>query len=83
MKRIVEFRGLDAQSPRDTFRKAALIRLIDDPTVWFEFQDRRNLSSRTYNFDTLEHIVEIFDEFLQHMNLLIARVEEINALHEI
>lgn len=37
MKRILESRGLELGSPKDTFRKAALEKLIEDPEIWFEF----------------------------------------------
>ena len=43
MKKVLESRGQEVGSPKDTFRKAALEKLIDDPELWFEFQKKRNL----------------------------------------
>lgn len=41
MKRVLQENGLEVGSPRDTFRKAFAENLIDDPSVWFEFQEKR------------------------------------------
>jgi nucleotidyltransferase substrate binding protein (TIGR01987 family) len=63
MKRVLESRGLEVGSPKDSFRKAREEGLIDDPEIWFEFQKKRNLSVHTYNQDSLNLIVESFDLF--------------------
>jgi len=63
MKRVLESRGQETGSPKDTFRKAALEKLIDDPEVWFEFQKKRNLTTHTYEQEILQEIVSSFDEF--------------------
>jgi nucleotidyltransferase substrate binding protein (TIGR01987 family) len=75
MKRFLTLRGQETGSPKDTFRKAALEKLIDDPEVWFEFQKKRNLTTHTYEQENLEAIVNIFDHFSQEMAILIKRLQ--------
>lgn len=72
MRRVLESRGLDVGSPKDTFRKAVLEKLIDDPEIWFDFQRKRNLTIHTYKPENLDAIVAIFDTFSDEMNKLMA-----------
>lgn len=77
MKRFLESQGLEAGSPKDTFRKAVHEKLIDDPEVWFDFQEKRNLTSHTYNPENLDIIISIFDTFSAEMDKLIQRLKAI------
>ncbi len=77
MKRVLEARGLEVGSPKDTFRKAALEKLIDDPEIWFEFQMKRNLTSHTYEQENVDAILVIFDLFSKELDLLIQRLEHL------
>ena len=74
MKRVLESRGEEVGSPKDTFRKAVLEKLIDDPELWFEFQKMRNLTSHTYEQENVDAILEIFDVFSQELEKLIQRL---------
>lgn len=47
LKRILSFKGVDVNSPRDVFREAAKQKLIDDPMIWFTFIKQRNLTTHT------------------------------------
>ncbi|MDP3531890.1 MAG: HI0074 family nucleotidyltransferase substrate-binding subunit [Alphaproteobacteria bacterium] len=77
MKRILESRGLEIGSPKDTFRKAALEKLIEDPEIWFEFQKKRNLTAHTYEQENLKLIVSIFDQFSDELKKLIINIRTI------
>lgn len=77
MKRILAAQGQETGSPKDTFRKAALKNIIQDPELWFEFQEKRNLTSHTYEHETLESIVAIFDVFSKELATVISRMKEI------
>ena len=48
MKSIVELEGLITTSPRNAIRQAATVGLIDNPSVWLEFLENRNLTVHTY-----------------------------------
>lgn len=75
MKRVLESRGLEVGSPKDTFRKAALEKLIDDPEIWFDFLKKKNLTTHTYNEENLDVILSIFDNFSKEMGKLIERIK--------
>jgi nucleotidyltransferase substrate binding protein (TIGR01987 family) len=77
MKRILEMRGLEVGSPKDTFRKAFEEQLIDDPELWFEFQKKRNLTAHTYNEENLDIIIDSFSTFAQEMQKLIVKLEKL------
>lgn len=76
MKRFLESQGFECGSPKDTFRKTALERIIDDPELWFEFQKKRNLTVHTYEQENLNLIVSIFDCFSAEINRLIQKLQE-------
>lgn len=76
MKRILLSRGMEVGSPKDTFRKAAIEKIIDDPNLWFEFQEKRNLTSHTYNQESLQEIVSIFDTFSKELQKTIEAMQK-------
>lgn len=59
MKRLLEERGRIANSPRETFRMAALEGFIENPEVWFDFIKKRNLTVHTYNEAEAESVIAI------------------------
>ncbi len=76
MKHFLESEGYDEITfPNDAFRKAVLMKLIDDPEVWFEFRRKRNLSSHIYDEEELESVLSIFDPFSFELNKLIDRLK--------
>jgi nucleotidyltransferase substrate binding protein, HI0074 family len=78
MKRVLESRGLESGSPKDTFRKAFEEGLISDPEVWFEFQKKRNLSSHTYNEENLDIIISSFDRFSAELSNLLTKIASLS-----
>jgi nucleotidyltransferase substrate binding protein (TIGR01987 family) len=78
MKRVLKVRGEETGSPKDTFRKAAIEKLIDDPDIWFEFQYMRNLTSHIYERRNVEKILNIFDSFSQQLANLIASINSMS-----
>ncbi|MBM3611241.1 MAG: nucleotidyltransferase [Alphaproteobacteria bacterium] len=63
MKRLLEERGQIANSPRETFRMAALEGFIQDPELWFDFLRKRNLTTDTYQETEAEKVIEICPSF--------------------
>jgi nucleotidyltransferase substrate binding protein (TIGR01987 family) len=68
MKRVLAAQGIDTESPKDVFRRAALAKIIDDPEIWFDFKEKRNLTSYIYEQESLNAIVGIFDLFSIELN---------------
>jgi len=71
MRRLLAGRGVEANSPRSVFREAALSNIINDPEIWFKFQEKRNITAHVYNEQELNQVVAIFNEFSQELNKLI------------
>ncbi len=63
MKRLLEKRGKVANSPRETFRMAALEGFIADPEIWFDFIKKRNLTVHTYHENEAEEVIAICPVF--------------------
>jgi len=74
MKRFLATQGIEAVSPKDTFRKAALAKIIDDPEVWFDFQEKRNLTVYIYEQKSLDAIIDIFEPFSAELNTVIYNI---------
>ena len=75
MKRFLSTQGIETLSPKDTFRKAALAKIIDNPEVWFDFQEKRNLTAHTYEQENLDTIINILDSFSTELNTVITRIK--------
>ena len=71
LKRVMAYRGIEVTSPRETFRQAALEKLIDDPELWFDFIRKRNLTVHIYNQKIAEEIFIFLPIFLKEFNRLI------------
>ena len=78
MKRVLDKKGVVVNSPRDTFREAALNGLIADPEQWFVFLHKRNLTIHTYEIDNLKEVLSVFDDFSDAVKLLIQHLESVS-----
>jgi nucleotidyltransferase substrate binding protein (TIGR01987 family) len=76
MERFLNEKGVEVNSPKDTFRLAAKEKMIADPEIWFEFQKYRNLTVHTYYADTVERILSIFDTFSAELHHLIKNFQK-------
>jgi nucleotidyltransferase substrate binding protein (TIGR01987 family) len=79
MKAALVVKGLEATSPKEIFRQAAVAKLIPDPEVWFNFQGKRNLTAHVYEQENLMSIVESFDIFSLAINEMIQAVSVVIA----
>ena len=74
LKRILVDRGKSVNSPKPVFREASLEKLIDDPEVWFEFIEDRNLTVHTYNKLVANNIFKDLHLFDNEMQKLMQRL---------
>lgn len=74
MKRLLEARGRIANSPRETFRMAALEGFINDPEIWFDFLKKRNLTVHTYNQNEADEVIAICASFSSEIKLFLHRI---------
>lgn len=77
LKRVLQNRGQETGSPRDTFRKAAVEGVLQDPEIWFIFQQKRNLTVHTYESQNLDEIVGMFDSFSLELEKLLRNLENL------
>jgi len=61
---------------RDLIRIAAAKGLINNPTRWFEFRAKRNITSLTYNESKAEEVFAIIPEFSHASHDLLQHLEE-------
>jgi nucleotidyltransferase substrate binding protein (TIGR01987 family) len=76
MKRILQKKGIDAKSPRDCFREAAVVGMISNPRQWFNFIEKRNITVHTYQEKVIQEVISIFDEFSAAISELIQYIRD-------
>ena len=69
-QKVINYQGGQARFPRDAFRLAAEAGLIKDPEIWFEFMDKRNQTSHTYDINVLAEIFNILPQFIKELDKL-------------
>lgn len=74
LKRVLTKKGLATTSPRDAFRIAADNNLIENPELWFQAIEMRNLTTHTYNKELAEKVLSYLPEFQRILNKLIEKI---------
>ena len=77
LQKIIAYKGVVANSPRDVFREAARLGIIDDPIEWFDFLKARNLTTHTYNQITAQEIFDTIPLFIEKVDTIIEMIKEI------
>jgi nucleotidyltransferase substrate binding protein (TIGR01987 family) len=77
LKRILNSRGKDLNSPKPIFREAALEKLIDNPELWFDFTKDRNETVHTYNKLIANNIFKDLHLFDAEMIKLISKLKSL------
>ena len=77
MEKILERDGIYATTLKSVFRKAAVKRLIDDPELWFEFQDGWHSALKAKTFKDVKRIWAVFYSFSVEVDSLINRIKEL------
>ena len=63
--------GSVSSAPKVVIREMAQAGLINDPEVWFNFLEARNLSSHSYDEEVAKKIQSIFNNFYIEADLLL------------
>ena len=77
MKRLLQERGKTANSPRETFRMAALEGFIYDPELWFGFLVKRNLTVHTYEEKEAQNVLAIFPLFSDEVKAFLTHIKAV------
>ncbi len=77
LKDYAEDRGrFDAASPKDAFRVAADLGLIDDPLIWFDFLKFRNEATHTYDEQKANDVFLQIPKFIDAVENLISQISK-------
>jgi len=60
---------------RDMVRMGAERGLIDDPLAWFDFREKRNITSHTYDEEKARIVFGVLPAFAKEARLLLSRLE--------
>ena len=67
LQRILRKYSIDVRFSKETFLKAADIRLVNDPKIWFKFLEKRNETVHSYNEDVLSDLIKIMPDFIKEL----------------
>jgi len=76
MKTIIELEGLNVASPRSAIRQAATVGLIDNPSVWLEFLENRNLTVHTYKEEVARKVYQSAKDFIPYVEELSIKIKD-------
>jgi nucleotidyltransferase substrate binding protein (TIGR01987 family) len=74
MKVVLDYEGIEVSSPRSSIREGWKQGMIADAEVWLDMQEKRNLSTHTYNESTALEVYRLIKE--KYVALLMAWDEE-------
>lgn len=77
MKRILSHRGIEVNSPREVFRLSAQEKMISDVDVWFDFIEKRNLTTHIYNLTIAEEIFKFLPLFSKELGQFVEKIRSI------
>ena len=78
LRKVLLIRAQEAPiSPKEIFRLAGLEGLISNAEIWFEFAQKRNKTSHTYDGAIAQEILSSLPNFLTQLDLLIAKLKTI------
>lgn len=78
MKRLLDERGVIANSPKEVLRQAALEGFIKNPEIWFVFLTKRNLTVHAYNESYADEVLAVSDDFAKEVNLFLNNIGALN-----
>ncbi len=76
MKRLLQERGKIANSPKETFRMAALEGFISDPEIWFDSLKKRNMTVYTYNEYEVDNVIAITESFSFEVKQFLQKIDK-------
>ncbi len=74
MQTIVNENKKNVYGPKNVIREAAQLELINDPTMWFEFLKKRNLTVHTYEEKIAQEVYQTAKTFVPYVEELLKKV---------
>lgn len=75
IQEYTRYKGLETASPRDAFRVAGDLGIIEDPNVWFEFLKDRNLTTHLYSEKDAANILLHIPSFVKETERVLEKIE--------
>jgi nucleotidyltransferase substrate binding protein (TIGR01987 family) len=75
MKCVLDYEGIEVSSPRSSIREGWKQGMIGDAEIWLDMQEKRNLSTHTYNESTALEVYNLIKE--KYVDLLMAWDKEV------
>ena len=79
LKRLLDFLGIDAKSPRSVFIEAFAQGLLADQQVWLDMIEVRNLTSHVYDEQEVSRILVDLERFLAAFDTLLGQLKTVMA----
>jgi nucleotidyltransferase substrate binding protein (TIGR01987 family) len=76
LKRYLDYNGIEAQYPRELFKEAYTLGLIENQYVWLDMIEMRNLSSHIYNEYEIEAILDKVDDYAKEFINLQEKIKD-------
>jgi nucleotidyltransferase substrate binding protein (TIGR01987 family) len=76
-QRNLKMSGIDAASPRDVIREMGRLGWITSVEDWFDFLEKRNLTSHTYQEETAEKVWKAIPDFYKEALALLERFRKL------
>lgn len=76
LQKVLGKQGVEARSPRETFRLATQFGYLADPQPWFDFGEQRNLTTHTYQEEIVHQLLSFLPQFIDELTKLINILEE-------
>jgi len=76
IQEYAKYKGLEVVSPRDSFRIAADLGIIDNPEIWFDFLKDRNESTHLYSEDQVKSIFSRIPSFINEVGKLLSNISQ-------
>lgn len=74
IQEYAKYKGLEVVSPRDSFRVASDLGIIENPEIWFDFLRDRNESTHLYNEDQAKLIFSHIPSFIAEVEKLLSNI---------
>ena len=77
MKAVLEYEGIEVNSPRSSIREGWKQGLISDAEEWLDMMEKRNLSSHTYDENVARDIYhEVRERYADLLEVLDRRINQ-------
>jgi nucleotidyltransferase substrate binding protein (TIGR01987 family) len=74
IQEYAKYQGISVASPRESFRVAGDLELIDDVETWLEYLEERNKTAHIYDAKMARSIFEKLPRFATLVDALIAKI---------